>query len=101
MKEYYIASLIKNGILGGWIKADAEKIIYGTGKVTVTPDMKHIEMKYTDIQGYSFKRTLLFPVFSIIMNNGNTHRFIVFGSGGFRSLLDSKLNRRSEIEKED
>ena len=46
MKKMYMASLCRRGILGGWIIADNEGITFKTGKVTVAPELRHIEMKY-------------------------------------------------------
>lgn len=38
--KYFIVSLCKNGILGGGIVADLEKITYKTGKVTVPQNIE-------------------------------------------------------------
>ena len=35
MKHYFIASLVKNGLLGGGITVDSEAITYHTGKLTI------------------------------------------------------------------
>ena len=35
MKNYFIVSLVKNGILGGGMTADEQAITYHTGKLTV------------------------------------------------------------------
>ena len=93
MKQRFIASICRGGILGGWITADDEAITYQTGKVTVSPGLKHLELKYRDIQGFSLKRVFCFPVFSIVMKDGETYRFIVFRPGRFGSLLREKVKQ--------
>ena len=100
MKQYFAASLIRNGILGGGLTADDEKITYSTGKAGITKDMKHIEMRYEDIAGYFFKQVFFFPSFSIRMSDGKEHRFLVFGSRRFRSLLNSRIKGDSGTQKE-
>lgn len=42
MKKYYLVSLCKNGILGGYIIADEEAITYKTGKVTIPREYKFV-----------------------------------------------------------
>lgn len=56
--KYFIVSLCKNGILGGGIVADLEKITYKTGKVTVPQKYRNLEMNYKDI--VSIKKGWLF-----------------------------------------
>ena len=46
MKQYYVASLCREGILGGGIVADEGGITYKTGKVTVSSRFRNLEMKY-------------------------------------------------------
>ena len=75
MKQCFIASICREGILGGGIVADDEAITYKTGKVTVSPELKNLEMKYRDIQGFTQKWVFCFPVFSIIMNDGENYQF--------------------------
>lgn len=43
MKKTFAVSLCRNGILGGGIFADNEKIVYRTGKITVELKMKNGE----------------------------------------------------------
>ena len=94
MKQYFIASICREGVLGGGIVADNEAITYKTGKVTVSPKLKNFEMKDRDIQGFTKKWVFCFPVFSIIMNDGENYKFIVFSSKRFSSLLNDKVKQR-------
>ena len=78
MKNYFIVSLIKNGILGGGMTADAEAITYHTGKVTVQNEYRRLVMKYSDIRQAETGRMLLMPTVQIKMYNGAEYKFAVF-----------------------
>ena len=93
MKQYYIASLCREGVLGGGIVADEEGITYKTGKVTVSPKLRNLEMKFGDIQDYSKKWVLCFPVFTISMNDGESYKFIIFSPKRFDALLRVNVRR--------
>ena len=93
MKEYFIASICRNGIIGGGITADEEGLTYKTGKLTVSPILRNLEMKYQDIRGFSRKWVFFFPVFSIDMKDGETWKFIIFSPGRFASLLNEKVKQ--------
>lgn len=92
MKQIFIASLCREGILGGGIIADDEGITYKTGKVTVSPRFRNLEMKYGDIQSISKTSVLFFPAVSIAMKSGDEFKFIVFARERFCSLLSDKIS---------
>ena len=87
MKQYFIVSLCKNGILGGGIVANAESITYHTGKVTIPDKYKKIEMKYVDIKGLTTSRLLLLPIVTVEMSDGEEYKFVVFARKRFLKLL--------------
>lgn len=91
MKQYYVASLCRKGILGGGIVADDEGITYKTGKVTVSEKFRNLEMKYRNIRDYAKKWVLCFPVFTISMNDGENYTFIIFSPKRFEALLSEKV----------
>ena len=93
MKQYYVASLCREGILGGGIIADEDGITYKTGKVTVSPKLRNLEMKFGDIQDYSKKWVLCFPVFTISMNDGENYKFIIFSPKRFNAILKNNVKR--------
>ena len=70
MKNYFIVSLCKNGILGGGITADHEAVTYHTGKVTVPAKYKKLEMKYRDIASMANGRLFIWPTVTLKMNSG-------------------------------
>lgn len=80
MKKYFIVSLVKNGILGGGIVADAEAITYYTGKVTIPKEYRHLVMKYEDICEVTKGCLYILPTVTVKMRNGNEYKFIVFFS---------------------
>ena len=94
MKQVFIASFCREGILGGGIVADDEGITYKTGKVTVSPKLNNLEMKYRDIRGFTKKWVFCFPVFSIAMNDGENYKFIIFNPKRFSSLLNDKVKHQ-------
>ena len=88
MKKYFVASLIKNGILGGGIFVDSDAVIYKTGKVTVSEKYRNLVMKYEDISEISKGNFLFMPTVSIKMKNGEEHKFIIFfGIERFMNLV--------------
>ena len=91
MNPYFVASIIREGVLGGGISTDEEKMTYHTNKLTVSPELKRIEMRYADIIEIGFQRRFLFPVFSILLKDNRKYRFIVFGSKRFRSFLKERV----------
>ena len=90
MRQYFAASLCRNGILGGVIIAGDEGITYKTGKLTVPPELRNLEMKYGEIRGITCSRPLVFPTVSVRMNHGERYKFIVFRCHRFCTLLKEK-----------
>ena len=97
MKQYYIASLCREGVLGGGIVVDDDGITYKTGKVTVSSKLRNLVMKYRNIQDFSQKWVLCFPVFTISMNDGESYRFIIFSPKRFHALLKEKVKHEIGI----
>ena len=80
MKQYFVVSLIKYGILGGGITVDADAITYHTGKLTIPQEYRHLVMKYEEICGLTEGWLLFLPTVTVKMRNGNEYRFAVFFS---------------------
>ena len=78
MKKYFIASLVKGGLLGGGIVADTDVITFHTGKVTVPNEYRHIEMKYEDISEVTLGWMLVLPTVMVKMTNGKEYKFAIF-----------------------
>lgn len=78
MKKYFVASLVKNGLIGGGISADSEAITYRTGKVTIPQEYRHLVMKYEDICELSSEWLFILPTVTVKMRNGNEYKFAIF-----------------------
>ena len=78
MKQYYVVSLIKNGILGGGMVADTEAITYHTGKITIPQEYRQIEMKYEDIQEVIQGWLFILPTVTLKMRNQKEYKFAMF-----------------------
>lgn len=78
MKQYFIVSLVKNGILGGGIVADSESITYNTGKVTIPQEYKHLVMRYEDICKVQMGWLFILPTITMQMRNGKEYKFVMF-----------------------
>ena len=78
MKKYFVVSLVKNGLLGGGIVADADAITYHTGKVTVPQEYRRLVMKYEDICEVRKGRLFFLPTVTVKMRSGAEYRFTVF-----------------------
>lgn len=88
MNRYFIASLCKNGILGGAILADDEAITYKTNKLTVPVELRNIKMRYRDIKNTEAGWLFIFPTVSVEMKNGAVHKFVIFGRKGFIDFIN-------------
>ena len=88
MNKYFIASLCKNGILGGAIVADDEAITYKTNKLTVPVELRNIKMRYRDIKNTEAGWLFIFPTVLVEMKNGAVHKFVIFGRKGFIDFIN-------------
>ena len=78
MKKYFVVSLVKNGLLGGGIVADAEAITYRTGKVTVPQEYRNLIMKYENISEVTTGRLFILPTVTVKMKDGREYQFAMF-----------------------
>ena len=92
MKNYFIVSLIKNGIIGGSIVADSEAITYHTGKITIPQEYRHLVMKYKDISEVSKGWLFILPTVTVKMRSGDEYKFAVFFSR--KHLVDVLINNK-------
>lgn len=79
MHNYFLASLCKSGLLGGGLIADETALHYRTGKVSVSPEIRHIVMPYEEILSVVPGRAFIFPVLTLSMKDGKTWKYVVFG----------------------
>lgn len=88
--SFNVSLFCNYGILGGWLIADSEKLIYKTGKLIIPPEYKNLEMYYKNILSITKGWFLIFPTVSLSMNNGDKYKFIVFSRNRFISLVNDK-----------
>lgn len=87
MRNYFIVSLCRDGLLGGAITVGEDAITYHTGKVTVSPKFRNLEMKYANILSVSSGRLLFLPTVAFRMRDGEEYRFVVFAKRRFLNRL--------------
>lgn len=87
MKKIFIVSLCRNGILGGAIYADSERLTYRTGKLTVSPRIRNLAMPLKDIAEVSKSCLLCLPTVTIKMRNEEEFKFLVFARNSFFKTL--------------
>ncbi|MBQ4536088.1 MAG: hypothetical protein II994_00555 [Lachnospiraceae bacterium] len=87
MQKYFIVSLCRNGILGGGIIVDEQKITYKTRKLTVPDKLKNLEMRYEDITEISTGWLLFLPTVTIKVKDSESYKFVVFARKKFVGIL--------------
>lgn len=87
MKKYFIASLCRNGILGGGIHLDEYAVTYKTGKVTVPVKYRNLQLPYEEIVEISKGWLLCFPTVTLQMKDGEAYKFIVFARKRFLTAI--------------
>ena len=87
MKKVFSVSLCREGILGGGMFVEPEKLTYRTGKLTVSPRLRNLEMPVCDIANVSRGRMLFLPTFTLKMKNDEEFKFIVFAGNSFLKTL--------------
>ena len=92
MEKTYIASLCKNGLLGGGLFLDDERITYRTGKMTVPPEIRNLQLPYCRIKDVEKSRALFLPTVTVKMQNGQEWKFLVFGRESFLTSLKTAMD---------
>lgn len=83
MKRVYVASLCKNGLLGGGLYIDDEKITFRTGKITVHPQLRNLELTFKNMTDIRKERIIILPVAAVSMKNGEEWKFFVLRRNDF------------------
>ncbi len=87
MKSYFVCSLCLNGLIGGGLIVDENTITYKTGKVTVNPKYRNLELSRSDIADLSWKR-IIFPIATFEMKNAEKYSFMIFNKSRFMKVYD-------------
>ena len=91
MKRVYAASLCKNGLLGGSLYVDDEKIAFRTGKLTVPPRIRNLELHLKNVVGIRKEYILILPVTAISMKNGEEWKFFFLRRNDFVRMAESLI----------
>lgn len=91
MKNTYAASLCRNGILGGGLCIQEDKLVFRTGKVTVPQRLRNLELSFKDIDELNEESVLLLPAVTVKMKGGEEWKFIVYSRSSFLANLKERL----------
>lgn len=92
MEKTYVASLCKNGLLGGGLFLDDERVTYRTGKLQVPPEIRNLQLPFCRIKGVEKSKALFLPTVTIEMKDGQAWKFLVFGRNGFLANLKTAMD---------
>lgn len=91
MKKIYAASLCKNGLLGGGLYIDDEKITFCTGKITVPSQLRNLELNFKDVVGIRKEKLFILPIAAIIMKNGEEWKFFILRLNNFMDVVQTYI----------
>ena len=89
-KEYFQASLCKDGVLGGCIIIGADVMTYRSEKITISDKYKNLEMRYKDIITVNAAESLLWSTITLQMKSGEEYKFSVHDMEEFINVLRKK-----------
>lgn len=92
MKNIYLCSLCRGSILGGALYLDDQALIFRTGKLTVSKQYRNLLLPLKEIHGVCWTWRL-FPMACFSMNNGETHRFLIFRKRSFKKAFHQAWER--------
>lgn len=84
MGKGFMCSLIKDGVLGGGIYVTDKSVIYRTGKLTVSDEIRNLELSISQIESVNWEKGFI-AVFT--MKNGITWKFLIFNRKGFQQAF--------------
>ena len=90
MQNYFLASLCKNGILGGGITLEPDSFTYHTNKSGIPKEYRKLRIPFRNIRSLSTGSALFFPWISVSLTSGEEYKFIIFSRKRFLELLRSQ-----------
>lgn len=82
MRNAFLCSLCRNGILGGALYLEPDTITYKTQKLTVAEPYRNLVLPRSGIQSLTWK-WVVFPVATFCMKTGERYTFILFNKWRF------------------
>ena len=92
MDQTYMASLCHQGLLGGGLFLDDERVTYRTGKLSVSPEIRNLQLPFCRIKGVEKSRALFLPTVTLHMKDGRAWKFLVFGRRRFLANLKAAMD---------
>lgn len=89
MKETYIASLIKGGVLGGAVYLTEDALTYRTNKLSVDPPYRSLSLPLPEIRAAAPGKC--WPLVCVDMQDGSTYHFLIFARQKFLCRLRALL----------
>ncbi|MBO4807482.1 MAG: DUF4298 domain-containing protein [Lachnospiraceae bacterium] len=92
----FVCSLCQNGILGGALIVDGEAVTYKTGKVTVSPGLRNLQLGFDEIETLDWSGSFI-PLATFSMKNGVHYKFLIFNKKRFQTLFE-RISRIRHME---
>lgn len=87
MRNVFLASFFHEGVLGGAIYLQQDRIVYRTNKAQLEPTYRNLNIPYSSIEQIETGWSLCFPTVTLVMKGGASYKFIIFHRKKFLSRL--------------
>ncbi|MBD5145717.1 MAG: hypothetical protein HDT21_07435 [Ruminococcus sp.] len=77
-KTFAVSHMCRNGIIGGFIYVTPERLIYQTGKISISKALQNIEMPFSDVISTERGKFLFLPTVSFKMKDGGEFKYIIY-----------------------
>lgn len=91
MRQAFLCSLCRNGILGGALYLEPHAVTYRTNKLTVDPRYRNLALPMAQIREITWK-WILFPVATFHMAGGQEYTFLIFNRSRFTACFEGLRN---------
>lgn len=88
MNDVFAASFFHQGVLGGAIYLQSDRMLYRTNKLQVEEKYRRLALPYSGTERIQTGRALCFPTVTLVMKGGISYKFIVFHRKKFLSRLN-------------
>lgn len=93
MKNVFIVSFFHEGVLGGAIYLQSDKVLYRTNKSQLERKYRNLEMPYTRIERVETGWAFCFPTVTLVMRDGTSYKFIIFNRKKFLTRFHALKNK--------
>lgn len=87
-----MASLCREGLLGGGLYVKDDAVVFRTNKLTVNKEYRNLCLPYGHIKEISWKN-IIFPVAAFSMADGQEYKFIIFNRSRFERCYGGEQNK--------